>query len=291
MNALLGALLFLETLQPGTLPRQWRPSGPQCTEVPDWQVHEYNANLFIIRESGCTNYEKPFLYLIFGENKALLQDTGAGVTDIDRLIPRLLSQWAKRANKPVPPLLVVHSHSHGDHTAGDKQLAALPNVTVVPAKPAEIETALQMPGWPETPGVIDLGNRVIDAIAIPGHDTADLALYDRQTGLLFTGDTLYPGRLYVRNFPEYVKSVDRLAAFTATRPVSHILGTHIEQARTPFTDYKVRTVYQPDEAVLELSRGDLLELQAALAAMQGKPRRQELSRFTISPRMTLPGAQ
>src|SRR6187549_3453731 len=111
MNALIGILLFVDAIQPGALPRQWRPSGPNCTEVPDWQVHEYNANLYIIRESGCTNYEKPFLYLFFGDGKALLQDTGAGETDIDRLIPQLLQQWAKRANKPVPPLLVVHSHS------------------------------------------------------------------------------------------------------------------------------------------------------------------------------------
>jgi hydroxyacylglutathione hydrolase len=289
MHAIIGLLLAIEGLQMGTLPRQWRPSGPSCTEVPDWQVHEYNANLWIIRESGCTNYEKPFLYLFFGDNKALLQDTGAGKTDVDVLIPRLLDQWAKRNSKPVPPLLVVHSHSHGDHVSGDKQLAALPNVTVVTAKPEEIEKALNMPGWPEKLGTIDLGGgRVLDAIPIPGHDTADLALYDRLTGVLFTGDTLYPGRLYVRNFPEYVKSIDRLVKFAKDRPVAHVLGTHIEQARTPFSDYKVRTVYQPDEAVLELSKGDLLELQAGLATMQGKPRRLELSRFTIFPRVSLP---
>jgi hydroxyacylglutathione hydrolase len=288
MTAFLGLLLAIASLEPGTLPRQWRPSGPNCTEVPDWQVHEYNANLFLIRESGCTNYEKPFLYLIFGDDKALLQDTGAGKTDIDRLIPRLLAEWAKRNNKPVPPLLVVHSHSHGDHTSGDRQLAALQGVTVVPAAPAAIEAALAMPGWPEKTGTIDLGNRILDAIPIPGHDTADLALYDRRTGILFTGDSLYPGRLYVRNFPEYVRSIARLVAFTADRPVAHILGTHIEQSRTPFVDYKVRTVYQPDEAPLALSRGDLLELQAALAAMDSKAGRKDLSRFSIVPRVPMP---
>lgn len=288
MIALIGLLLAMEALQPGSLPRQWRPSGPNCMEVPDWQVHEYNADLYILRESGCTDFEKPFLYLIFGDKMALLQDTGAGKTDVDRLIPRLLAQWAARNHKPVPSLLVVHSHSHGDHTAGDKQLAALPNVTVVPASPGDMEKAFNMSGWPEKRGAIDLGNRLLDAIPIPGHDIAGLALYDRRTGLLLTGDTLYPGRLYVRDFPEYVKSIDRLVAFTAERPVAHVLGTHIEQSRTPFTDYKVRTVYQPDEAVLELSRGDLLELQAALAAMHGKPRRLELSRFTIVPRVALP---
>ncbi|MBI2690282.1 MAG: MBL fold metallo-hydrolase [Acidobacteria bacterium] len=289
MHIFIALLFAIDSLQTGTLPRQWRTSGPNCLEVPDWQVHEYNPNLYIIRESGCTNYEKPFLYLFFGADRALLQDSGAGDTDIDRLIPTLLAQWAKRNNRQVPPLLVVHSHSHGDHTSGDKKLAALPGITVVLAKPEEIEKALNMPGWPEKLGVIDLGGgRLLDAIPIPGHDTADLALYDRQTGLLLTGDTLYPGRLYVRNFPAYVKSIDRLVNFTKGLPVAHILGTHIEQTRTPFLDYKVRTVYQPDEAVLELSRGDLLELQSALSAMQGKPRREQLSRFTITPRVSLP---
>lgn len=288
MLSLLTLSIAFQVLQPGTLPRQWRPSGPLCTEVPDWQVHEYNSNLYILRESGCTNYEKPFLYLIFGENRAILQDTGAGETDIDRLIPRLLNDWAKKNNKPVPPLLVLHSHSHGDHTSGDKKLAALPNVTVVPARPEAIEKALDMTGWPEKIGVIELGGRQLDAIPIPGHDSADLALYDRQTGLLLTGDTLYPGRLYVRNFPAYQASIQRLVRFTEDKPVAHILGTHIEQSRTPFVDYKVRTVYQPDELPLELSRGDLLELQAALTAMQGKPRRQALSRFTVFPRVVLP---
>jgi glyoxylase-like metal-dependent hydrolase (beta-lactamase superfamily II) len=288
MHALIGILLLLDGIQPGVLPRQWRPSGPNCMEVPPWQVHEYNPNLYILRESGCTNYEKPFLYLFFGETRALLQDTGAGDTDIDRLIPQLLQQWATRNKRPVPPLLVVHSHSHGDHVSGDRKLAALSGVTVIPAAPGAMEKGLGFSGWPRENGVIDLGGRILDAIPIPGHDTADLALYDRQTGLLLTGDTLYPGRLYVRDFPAYVESIHRLVAFTAQRPVAHILGTHIEQSRTAFTDYKVRTVYQPEEAVLELSRGDLLELDAALREMEGKPRRKELARFTIVPRVALP---
>ena len=41
-------------------------------EVPDWQVHEYNADFYIIRESGCTHYEKPFIYLIFGKERAMI---------------------------------------------------------------------------------------------------------------------------------------------------------------------------------------------------------------------------
>jgi len=59
-------------LQPGMLPASFLTGGPNCVSVPDWQVHAYNEDFYILRESGCTNYEKPFLYLIFGRDKALL---------------------------------------------------------------------------------------------------------------------------------------------------------------------------------------------------------------------------
>ena len=110
----------------------------------------------------------------------------------------------------------------------------------------------------------------MDLIPIPGHDVAGIALYDRQTGILLTGDSFYPGRLYVGDaeFPTFVASHQRMVDFTSDKPVAHILGTHIEQTSTPFVDYPRGTVYQPDEHVLELTRGMLLELNDALIAAE-----------------------
>ena len=56
----------------GTLPKAWITGGEKCMEAPDWQVHEYNPDLYILGESGCTHYEKPFLYLFFGTERVLL---------------------------------------------------------------------------------------------------------------------------------------------------------------------------------------------------------------------------
>lgn len=67
-------------LERGVLPDHWITGGPDCSKVPKWQVAAYNPDLYILRESGCTNYEKPFLYLFFGKDRALLQETGAGET-------------------------------------------------------------------------------------------------------------------------------------------------------------------------------------------------------------------
>jgi len=108
-------------VEAGVLPERWMSGGPNCMELPPWQIHEYNLDFYILRESGCVHYEKPFLYLIFGRDAALLEDTGAGNVETARMVLELISKWAKRNNRTEPvPLIVVHSHSHGDHTAGDR---------------------------------------------------------------------------------------------------------------------------------------------------------------------------
>jgi glyoxylase-like metal-dependent hydrolase (beta-lactamase superfamily II) len=123
--------------------------------------------------------------------------------------------------------------------------------------------------WPLDPVQFDLGGRSIDVIGIPGHHATHIALFDAQTGILFTGDTLYPGRLYISNFPEYLMSIQRLVDFTAARSVCWVLGTHIEMSNTPGDDYAFGADFHPDEHPLQLTRDHLLELNAAVIGMQG----------------------
>jgi hydroxyacylglutathione hydrolase len=84
-----------DSIQNGSLPSSWITGSPDCATVPDWQVHAYNDDFYILRESGCTNYEKPFLYLIFGEDKVLLEDTGAGPVHTAAFVQDLIAKWAK----------------------------------------------------------------------------------------------------------------------------------------------------------------------------------------------------
>jgi glyoxylase-like metal-dependent hydrolase (beta-lactamase superfamily II) len=137
--------------------------------------------------------------------------------------------------------------------------------------------------WPDDPGAVDLGNRIIDALAIPGHDAAGVALYDRQTAILFTGDSVYPGRLYIQDLSAFEQSNRRMLRFTEGKLVAHILGNHIEQTRTPYLDYPVGTMYQPNEHEWALSRGVLFEIQAGLEAMHGNPQRIAYRDFSLWP--------
>jgi glyoxylase-like metal-dependent hydrolase (beta-lactamase superfamily II) len=223
------------------------------------------------------------LYLLFGKQKALLLDTGAGKTDIARVVSNILDKWLARTKNKSIELVVAHTHSHNDHTGGDELLKGLPGATVVSHNLNAVQSFFGIKNWPEEIVEYDLGSRVIDVIPIPGHEAASIAVYDRQTGVLFTGDTLYPGRLYVRDPVQFVRSIQRLVDFTQKRLVAHILGNHIENTRTPYLDYKVGTVYQPDEHALELGRGELLELNEALRQMNGKVVRMAMRDFTIWP--------
>jgi hydroxyacylglutathione hydrolase len=274
-------------IRAGVLPRQWMTGGPKCMESPEWQVHEYNRDLYILRQSGCTDYEKPFLYLLFGDDRALLLDTGSRNGNLVPTLERVVKNWLQRNNRESIPLVVVHSHSHSDHVAGDAAVQALHDAAVpIAFVPAEVEATkrfCKISNWPDEIGQVDLGNRRIDVIPIPGHDTVSIALYDRQTAILFAGDSLYPGRLYVHDLADFQKSTERMIHFTAGKVVAHILGNHIEETRTPYLDYPVGTMYQPNEHELSLSRGALLELEEALLSLHGKPARLSLRDFSIWP--------
>jgi hydroxyacylglutathione hydrolase len=271
----------------GSLPAAWATGGPKCMEMPEWQVHEYNPDLYILRQSGCTDFEKPFVFLFFGAERAMLLDTGSRNGHIAPQIALTVHRWLERNHRDTIALIIVHTHGHGDHIAGDAELQALKDpkvaVTLIPSAVDANQKFFGIEHWPEDIGLVDLGDRVIDAIAIPGHQVAAIALYDRQTGILFTGDNVYPGRLYVRDLDAYLKSNQRLLRFTEGKLVTHIIGNHIEQTRVPYLDYPVGTLYQPNEHELALSRGVLLEIEAGLEGMHGTPARIVYRDFSLWP--------
>ncbi len=274
-------------LERGVLPQKWMTGGPKCMELPEWQVHEYNPDFYILRQSGCTDAEMPFLFLFFGKDRGLLWDTGSRNGNLVPTLQLVVHRWLERNHRESIPLIVTHSHSHEDHTWGDAAVQALHDpaipITFVPAKVAETQVFFHIAHWPNDLGEVDLGGRVLNIIPIPGHDVVSIALYDRRTGVLLTGDSLYPGRLYIRDFAAFQASTERLIAFVEGKPVAHVLGNHIEQTRTPFLDFPIGSIYHPDEHPLELTFGTLLELEDGLKSMSGKPHLLATRDFTIWP--------
>jgi hydroxyacylglutathione hydrolase len=255
-------------LVPGTMDVHWNEGSEDCIKNPQppIQVHQYNAQTFILRENLCATNEAPFIYLLIGKTKALLIDTGA-VADAKTMplahtvIP-LLANGGSRL-----PLMVVHTHGHLDHRSGDDQFRALPDVEVVPTDLKSVKSRLGVADWPNGIGQIDLGERVIDVIPTPGHYASHVAFYDRQTGLFFSGDFLLPGRLLIEDTNADLASARRVAEFVEQRPVSYVLGAHIELDESG--KIFLGTRYHPNERPLQLTKQDLLALPGIVSGFNG----------------------
>lgn len=256
---------------------------------PETQVQQIDADTFVIRQSVHTNFEAPFLYLLFGKDRALLIDSGAGGLKIRPAIDRLVEQWrAQHGNRPIH-LVVAHSHGHGDHHAGDEEFRDRPDTDVVGLKPEEVAAFFKIADWPSDIAEFDLGGRVLDIIPTPGHQPAHIMVYDARTRLLFSGDMLYPGRLYVplNMFADFRASTDRLAAFAAAHPIRALLGAHIEMTTTPGQDYPMEAPTHPSEHPLPLAPSVIGELQQAAAKAGSTPtidRHDDFILYPVPPR-------
>ncbi|MGQ0552454.1 MAG: MBL fold metallo-hydrolase [Planctomycetota bacterium] len=285
-NALLG--LTPAPPPPGSFPADWI-NGSNCAGDPKIQVHAYDADTYILRQSKCTNFEGPFMFLLFGQDRVLLLDTGAtGGIPLALTVNNLIANWLVAHGRTSIPLTVAHTHAHGDHIANDNQFTGQPNTTVVGTSQASVAAFFGFTNWPNDLRTYELGGRTLDVLAIPGHHSSHIALYDRNTALLFTGDTLYPGWLFISgavsqgNFAKYKASIQRLVDFTADKPVLWVLGNHVEMKSTPFQAYVYGNAVAPLERDHPLLRAHLLELNAAVQAMT-TPVQQTHADFIITP--------
>src|SRR5688572_24279086 len=252
--------------------RSWIHGSLNCAQNKDagLQVVKYDETTYIMRQNKCLNYEAPFLYLFIGSSKALLVDTGAESTDESFPLYESVRKILTNKSGKMLPLVVVHSHGHGDHKAGDYQFKNKPNVELIPPTKKGIVDFFRLSNWPNDTKHFDLGRRELVIIPIPGHDEMSIAIYDPQTQWLLTGDTIYPGRLYVRDVRAFCSSISRLNDFSKAHPVRYLMGNHIEMTRTKGVDYPIGTTYQPEEHLLPLELTTLRELAVACERIVNK---------------------
>jgi hydroxyacylglutathione hydrolase len=255
---------------PGSMDVHWNEGAANCSSnpPPPLQVHRYNARTFILRENLCSTFEAPFMYLLIGSTRAMLIDTGDVADPHQMPLAKTVMGLLPEKGSAKLPLLVVHTHRHLDHRAGDPQFAHLPQVEMVGFDINSVKHYYKFTNWPHGFSQVELGDRTVDAIATPGHNQTEVCFYDRETGLFFSGDFLLPGRLLVDNTGAYRASAERVAAFVRDRPVTFVLGGHIEMNTTGET-FPWESQYHPHEHVLEMTKDDLLALPSAMASFNG----------------------
>lgn len=260
------------------------PAGLPCDDPP-LQVHRVDEATYVLRQSKSLTYEGAFLFLLLGSERALLLDTGdvadPGVMPLRATVDALLDQWLTDHPRDRYPLVVAHSHAHGDHVNGDAQMASRTDTTVVGHTPAEVSAFFAFASWPRETVGFELGGRRLEVTGMTGHEASSIAVYDPRTGFLLTGDTVYRGRLYVEDPAAFRTSLDSLVEIADHRRVSAVVGCHIEMTCTPGVDYPRGTTYQPDEPCLEMTVEELVAVRDAAHQVGDAPGTHGFDAFSI----------
>lgn len=242
MVALLGVAASSRAQSPSAPIPDWcralpRPEYKTLKRVPladSWfEVYSVAPGVFAIYEPH--QAEETIGYLILGKTRALQFDTGMGIGDLKALTARLTKL----------PIVVLNSHTHNDHVGSNWQFSTVYGMDTdftradargsraaaqAELKPDEICGALP-PGFDAKAystrpwhisrflhdgDTIELGGRTLQVIATPGHTPDSICLLDSANGLLFTGDTYYPGTIWLyrpeTNLSDYARSIHHLAA-------------------------------------------------------------------------------
>lgn len=206
-------------------------------------------------------------FLIAGSERAVVFDAGPGLRELAPVAASLTEL----------PITFVPSHLHYDHVGGARgfervamiDLPALraqaPDGVLRPrfaqhlgalegidARPLEVDE-----WWP--PGsVVELGGRRLELWHTPGHTPESASLFDRERGLLFSGDFLYPGELYAflpgSSLADYRWTAERLARALPESAAIH--GGHGSDLATTAPVLAVRDLLDLRRALDEIRSGE-----------------------------------
>ena len=198
------------------MPRKsWENYEPINTKQDWYEVYKLNKNTYAIYEPN--QWQEAISYLLIGSERAMLVDTLQGISNLKFVVDQLTEL----------PIIVINTHSHYDHIGSNYQfdtIYGLQNTYTANNARGRSNRELQgnvTPGsiWKNLPknfsfefyesksykidkfvkngDVIDLGNRIIEVIHVPGHSPDSIILIDKKSRLMLTGDSFYPAPIYV----------------------------------------------------------------------------------------------
>jgi len=189
---------------------------PFSPDEPWYHCETFSDDVTLIIEPHIAWWVRCNIWHVRGRDRDLLIDTGMGVLPLKSEIARLCNH----------PVTVIGTHSHFDHMGGSHEFECRLGHRAeadIYAEPTfentacsgfvRAETFTKQPhdgfsaeayrvkpapltGYLDDGDVVDLGDRVFQVLHLPGHSPGSIALWEKATGLLFSGDVLYDGELY-----------------------------------------------------------------------------------------------
>ncbi len=195
------------------------------------KITKLAENLWVLDEMGSN------VFLVKGRDKVLVLDTSYGLTDLKAAVKALCGDL---------PTVLVNTHAHGDHNAGNAQFdTAYVGRFDEPASHTEygVEGKAHLvaflgdrvKGYPFDenawhPGpaakvvplsdgdVLDIGGLRFTVIETPGHTLGSIALFEPEKRWLFTGDTVLTWEVWGQlgnsaALRIYADSLEKLASY------------------------------------------------------------------------------
>lgn len=118
------------------------------------------------------------------------------------------------AEMKMAPSLILNTHHHSDHIAGNRQIKRKYDCTVIgPA--ADIHRMPDLDKGVKDGDIIPFGDERLRVIETPGHTSGHVCFYAEKSHILFTGDTLFSmgcGRLLEGSADEMWTSLQKIMA-------------------------------------------------------------------------------
>lgn len=234
---------------PYTQPKKVNPGFEKINSKSPWfEIYKLNDMTYAFLEPN--HIEEVICYLVMGQTRAILFDSGMGIADIRAEVTSITNL----------PVVVINSHSHYDHIGGNHQFEEIwsfqngfENDRVEKGYsnaecrkymtegsyvnlPSNVDlSTFFVPGVPITKYLhegetIDLGGRILTVHSTPGETPGAISLSDNLYNIFFTGDLLHPGGMWLHqsesNWFEFNRSIDYLEANYDA--IQHISPAHNE---------------------------------------------------------------
>lgn len=165
------------------------------------------------------------MFLVIGQDKAMLVDTGFGTGDLKAFVQTLTDK----------PIFVVTTHGDGDHLGCHHQFEEIClhpcDIDYIAAKGKEMPAI--HPIWDGD--TIKVGKYAFEVLHLPGHTPGSIMLLERSLRVLIAGDAVQTGSIYMfgagRCVPAYIHSMEKLN--TVKDAFDTVLPSHSEMRVKP----------------------------------------------------------